>query len=93
MKYNTKPQNYCEIKVAEKDLIKSRVQGEEFSVAVGLALVFVVPIDVLVGSTVKKVGQKRIGKGILQVKNAAGPAAPRSIIYRHRPPLQIILEN
>lgn len=64
-------------------LIKGGVQSKEFTVAVGLALVFVMPVNLLIGGTVKEVRKQGIGEGILQVKNATGPATPRSVIDRH----------
>lgn len=68
-------------------LIKGRMQSKKFTVAVGLALLFVVPVDLLVWSTVKEVGEERVREGVLQVKDTAGPAAPWGVIYGHGPPL------
>lgn len=68
-------------------LIEGRVQSKEFTVAVALALVLVVPVNLLIGSTVKKVWEEHIRKGILQVKDAAGPAATGGVIDGHGPPL------
>lgn len=62
-------------------LIKGWVQSKNFSVAVGLALLFVVPVNLLIGGTVEKVREQGIGKGVLQVKDAAGPAAAWGVIY------------
>lgn len=61
--------------------------------AVGLALLLVVPVDLLVGSAVKEVGQERVGERVLQVEDAAGPAASRRVVYGHRPPLQVVLRG
>lgn len=69
------------------------MQSKQFPVAVGLALLLVVPVDLLVGSAVEEVGQERVREGVLQVKDAAGPAAPRRVVYGHRPPLQIVLRG
>ena len=62
-------------------LIKGWVQSKNFSVAVGLALLFVVPVNLLIGGTIEKVREQGIGKGVLQVKDAAGPAAAWGVIY------------
>lgn len=64
-------------------LIKGWVQSKNFSVAVGLALLFVVPVDLLIGGTIEKVREQGIREGVLQVKDAAGPAATWGVIYGH----------
>lgn len=74
-------------------LIEGRVQSKEFTVTVGLALVFIVPVNLLIGSTIEQVREEGVREGVLQVKDAAGPAATRGVVYRHRPPLQVILQN
>lgn len=72
-------------------LIKGGVQGEELTVAVGLAVLLVVPVYLLVGGPVKQVGQDGVGDRVLQVKDTAGPAATRSVVYGYGPTLQVIL--
>jgi len=69
------------------------VQSEELAVAVGLAVLLVVPVDLLVGGAVQEVRQEGVGEGVLQVEDAAGPAAARGVVYGHRPPLQVILKQ
>lgn len=51
------------------------------------------PVDLLVGSTVQKVWEEHVRKGILQVKDAAGPAATGGVVDGHGPPLEIILQT
>ena len=74
-------------------LIEGWVQSKEFTVAVGLALIFVVPVNLLVGSAVEQMREEDIREGVFQVKDAAGPAPAWGVIYRHRPPLQVILQS
>lgn len=73
--------------VCKLHLIEGRVQSEQFTVAVALALVLVVPVNLLVRSAVKKVREEHVREGILQVKDAAGPAATWGVIDGHGPPL------
>lgn len=74
-------------------LVEGGVQGKEFAVAVGLAMLFVVPVDLLIGGAVEEVREEGIGEGVLQVEDAAGPASTRGVVYRHGPPLQVILQE
>lgn len=74
-------------------LIKGRVESKELPMAISHTLFFIVPVNLLIRGTVEEVREEGIREGILQVKNAAGPAAPWSVIYRHGPPLQIILNG
>lgn len=54
----------------------------------GIALV-----HVLGGRTFQHGGQKSIWGGVLEVKDAGGPAPPRSLVEADRAPLCIILQN
>jgi hypothetical protein len=74
-------------------LIEGGVQGEELTVAVGLALLLVVAVYLLIGGPVKQVGQDGVRDRVLQVKDTTGPTATRGVIYGHGPTLQIILED
>lgn len=38
------------------------MQSKKFPVAVGLALLLIVPVNLLVGSAVEEVGQQRVGE-------------------------------
>lgn len=49
----------------------------------GLPLVLVVVVNLLVGGSVQQVWEKGIGQGVLQIEDAAGPAAPGSVVDRH----------
>lgn len=67
------------------------MQSEKLPVAVGLALLLIVPVDLLVGSAVQEVWQERVGERVLQVEDAAGPAASRRVVYGHGAPLEVVL--
>ena len=67
------------------------MQGEELAVAVGLALVLIVAVDLLVGRAVQEVRQQGVRQGVLQVEDAARPAAARSVVDGHGAPLELIL--
>lgn len=49
----------------------------------GLPLVLVVVVNLLVGGSVQQVWEEGIGLGVLQVEDAAGPAAPGRVVDRH----------
>lgn len=49
----------------------------------GLPLVLVVVVNLLVWGSVQQVWEKSIRHGVLQVEDAAGPAAPGSVVDRH----------
>lgn len=76
-----------------RDLIKGWMQSKEFPMAVGLALIFIVSVNLFIGGTIKEMREERVGEGILQVKDAASPATPRGVINRHRPSFKVILQN
>lgn len=57
----------------------------------GLPLVLVVVVNLLVGGSVQQVWEQGIGQGVLQVEDAAGPAAPGSVVDRHWAALEVIL--
>ena len=59
--------------------------------AVCLALVLVVAVDFLVGRAVQEVRQEGVGEGVLQVEDAARPAATRRVVDGHGAPLELIL--
>lgn len=67
------------------------MQSKELAVAAGLPLLLVVPVDLLVGGAVEEVREQHIGEGVLQVKDAARPAATWGVVNGHGPPLQVIL--
>lgn len=64
-------------------LIEGRMESKEFTVAVSHTLFFIVPVNLLIRSTVEEVREEGIRQGVLQVKDAAGPTSPWSVIYRH----------
>ena len=51
--------------------------------AVGLAMLFVVPVNLLIGRTVEEVREEGVGERVLQVEDAAGPAAAWGVVDRH----------
>lgn len=73
------------------NLFEGGMQGEELAMAVGLAVLLIVAVDLLVGGSVQQMGQEGVGDRVLQVKDTAGPAATRSVVYGYGPTLQVIL--
>ena len=47
------------------DLIKGWVQSKEFTVTIGLALIFIVPVNLLVGGAVEEVREEGIRERVL----------------------------
>lgn len=58
---------------------------------IGLPLVLVVVVNLLVGGSVQQVWEEGIRQGVLEVEDAAGPAAPGSVVDRHWAALKVIL--
>lgn len=75
------------------NLIGGRVQPEQVTVAPLLTGFGIAPVHVLGCRALQHGGQEDVRGGVLQVKDAGGPAPPRSLVEAGRPPLCIILGN
>lgn len=75
------------------NLIRGRVEAQQVTVALLRACLRVVPVHILCSCPLQHGREQRIRGGVLQVKDAGGPAASGGLIEANRPPLRVILRN
>lgn len=75
------------------NLIRGRVEAQQVTVAPLLAGLRVAAVHVLCSCALQHGGQEGVWGGVLQVKDAGGPAAPRGLVEAHWPPLCVILKH
>lgn len=74
-------------------LVRGREQAEQVTVASLWACLSVETVHVLCCCSLQHRREQHIWGGVLQVKDAGGPAPPRSLIQANWPPLWVILNN